>query len=81
MLQMYTSAKEGLSQVLCELSAFLGQVNFSLDKYVTSTFLYIMAIYLSMGKYEFLLFPHLCKGMLHVWFVFPAIVSIFNVSV
>ena len=39
------SAKYDLSCVLCALSCSLEQVKFSLDKY-------IMAIYLSMGKYK-----------------------------
>ena len=34
---------------------FYGLVKFSLDKY-------IMAIYLSLGKYNFLLFPNPCSG-------------------
>ena len=36
---------------LC-ITCSLGQVRFSLDKH-------IMAIYLSLGKYKILLFPHL----------------------
>ena len=44
---------------LC-ITCSLGQVKFSLDKY-------IMAIYLSLGKYKILLFPHLCSIKYHSW--------------
>ena len=37
---------------------FFGISNVFLDKYN-------MAIYLSLGKYEILLFPHPCKGIAH----------------
>ena len=52
----YEELKHCISKVRAKLSSSciicsLGQEKFSFDKY-------IMAIYLSLGKYKFLLFPH-----------------------
>ena len=47
----------------------LGQVKFSLDKY-------IMVIYLSLDKYQIVLFSHPCKVSLHNLYL-PTIVKAF----
>ena len=46
---------EGFAQIFVHYLFFnMGQVELSMDKY-------IMAIYLSMSKYQFLRFPHPCR--------------------